>query len=234
MDKLIVIDYQEGAGGEFIARLISAHFGHELNFDQQQHPNHIQKWMNSHSIVEPDWDQRFPIYFRMFLDLCQTQGINQLAIPYHLYKWPRHVDLILEKLPNTRFVKINCEHYLPQVHADFQRKILDRPLVNFGELQFLLKNKPKDFIKSRLELYKHKDLTYRNLFPPTPLQLQQLPSNDIDLDYGDFFSNFDQTAQAYENLCSALGLTPDVMLLSLLLERNKKNYQDLLKHLSKA
>lgn len=234
MDKLIVIDYQEGAGGEFIARFISAHLGNELEFDQQKYPNHVQKWLNSHSLINKDWDQRFLVYFRMFLNVCKTQNIKQLAVPYHLYKWPEHIDLILKELPNTRFVKINCEDYVERVCADFQRKVLDCPITEFRELQFLLKNKDTDFVKSSLESYKDGRLTYRDIFPTQVLELQPLPSNDITINYGDWFCNFDQTAQSYEKLCNELSLPLDIMLLSALLERNKKNYQDLNKHLSKA
>ena len=234
MDKLIVVDYQEGAGGEFFARFISAHLGHELEFDQQAHPSHVQKWLNSHSLVNTDWDKRFPVYLRMFFSVCKMQNATNLAVPYHLYKWSGHVDLILQELPLTRFVKINCNNYADQVSVDFQRKVLDRPIQDFSEMQFLLKNKSTDSIKYSIELYKQGQLTYKDIFPETSLQLQTLPSKDIEIDYGDFFCNFNQTAHAYEKLCNDLNLKPDLVLLSSLLERNKKNQQDLNNHLSKA
>lgn len=234
MDKLIVVDYQEGAGGEFIARFISAHLGHKLAFDQQAHPSHVQKWLNSHSLVNTDWDQRFSVYLRMFFSVCKMQNATKLAVPYHLYKWPGHVDLILQESPNTRFVKINCNNYVDQVSVDFQRKVIDRPIQDFSEMQFLLKNKSTDLIKSNIELYKQGQLTYKDIFPKTSLRLQTLPSKDIEIDYGDFFCNFKQTAHAYEKLCNDLNLNPNLVLLSSLLERNKKNQQDLNNHLSKA
>ena len=148
MLKLIVVDYQEGAGGEFMARFISAHFGHSLTFDQQADPDQIQKWLNSHSIIDSNWNQRFKTAFQVFVELCQRQQITEIAVPYHLYKWPDHIDKILEQVPNTRFVKINCDNYLAEVNADFQRKVLDHPIKNFSEVQFLLRNKEIDFIKS--------------------------------------------------------------------------------------
>ena len=50
LEQLIVIDYQEGAGGEFIASWLSAHFGQRLETDLQNNPNYLQKWLNSQGI----------------------------------------------------------------------------------------------------------------------------------------------------------------------------------------
>jgi len=233
VDKLIVVDYHEGAGGEFIARFISAHLGHELEFDQQRNPSHIQKWLNSTSIVTPSWGERFPILFHSFLKNCQQHKIDKIAVPYHLYKWPDHVDAIRKSVPRAQFVRINPQGYENQIAVEFQRKVLDRPLTDFQEVQFMLANKDRNFVKSMLELYKQQRLTYRDLFPVVPDQSKPLPSNDIEINYSEFFVDLDQTPRAYEKLCSQLNLTPDILLLSALLERNKKNQQDLDNHLSK-
>jgi hypothetical protein len=232
VNRLIVVDYQEGAGGEFMACFLSAHFGHTLEFDQQQNPNKIQKWLNSQSLANKDWDQAFPKYLRWFLELCHQQGINELSVPYHLHKWPQHVDIILSQIPQARFVRINCNHYVDQVYADFQRKVLDRPITEFSELQFLLKDRDRDFVKEKVLSYRCGTLTYWDIFPGSQPGLQTLPSKDIEIDYGDFFCNFDQTAMAYEELCAKIKIAPNFVLLSALLERNQKNQQDLDKHLS--
>jgi len=80
--------------------------------------------------------------------------------------------------------------------------------------------------------YRHGTLTYQDIFSNSQPGLRTLPSNDIEIDYGDFFCNFDQTAKAYEELCAKINITPNFGLLSALLERNQKNQQDLDKHLS--
>ena len=49
LEQLIVVDYQEGAGGEFLANWLSAHFGQKLNYNQQTNSNYLQKWLNAHS-----------------------------------------------------------------------------------------------------------------------------------------------------------------------------------------
>jgi hypothetical protein len=232
VNKLIVVDYQEGAGGEFMARFLSAHFGHTLEFDQQQNPNKIQKWLNSHSLVNKDWDQAFPRYFQVFLKLCQEQGIAELSVPYHLHKWPWHVDIILSQVPQARFVRINCNNHVDQVYADFQRKVLNRPITEFSELQFLLNGQNSDFVNEKVLSYRRGTLTYQDIFPDSQPGLQTLPSNDVEVDYGNFFSNFDQTAVAYEELCAKIKIDTNFELLSALLERNQKNQQDLNKHLS--
>jgi hypothetical protein len=229
---LIVVDYQEGAGGEFVARFLSAHFGLPLAFDQQADPDQTQKWLNSQSIVAPAWSLTFKTSLRVLLELCASQNIDSIAVPYHLYKWPQHVGDILDLVPHARFVRINCDQYLDRVNVEFQRKVQDRAITNFKELQFLLKNKDREFIKSIMTAFKEKTLTYKDIFPATNTELKTLPSNDIKIDYGDFFCNFDQTASAYEQLCNGLNLVPNIVLLSALLERNKKNQHDLERYLS--
>lgn len=232
MDKFIVVDYQEGAGGEFIARFISAHLGHTLEFDQQARPDHVQKWLNSHSLVRQDWNVNFQTYFCTFLNRCVTQGISNIAVPYHLYKWPKHVEIMLTQVPQTQFVRINCEGYYAKIDAEFRRKVSDRPLTDFRELQFLLANRDRNFVKDMLKLYKQQKLVYRDIFPDITTCIRTLPSKDIEINYSDFFCNFDQTAAAYEKLCSQLKLVPDMLLLTALLERNKKNFQTLNNYLS--
>lgn len=234
MDRFIVVDYQEGAGGEFMARFISAHFGHELEFDQQHQPDHLQKWLNSKSLIAVDWAARFPNYLEMFIDQCRHKNVRAIAVPYHLYKWPSHVHTIKKKIPEARFVKINCEDSLTEVTADFERKVLNCAITDFQELKFLLTNRDRQFVKSMLELYHQKQLTYRNIFPPPPHSIQCLPSKDVEVRYQDFFCNFDQTKQAYEKLCAELGMSPNMILLSALLERNVENKQHLEKHLSNS
>jgi hypothetical protein len=232
LKRLIVVDYQEGAGGEFIARFLSAHFGLPLAFDQQADPDQTQKWLNSHSIVTPTWTLSFETSLRALMELCDSQNIDSIAVPYHLYKWPQHVDKILDLIPHARFVRINCDRYLGQVNVEFKRKVLDRSITDFKELQFLLKNKDRDFIKSMMTRFKQKTLTYKDIFHAPDKDLKTLPSKDVEIDYGDFFCNFDQTASAYERLCDRLGLSPNIVLLSALLERNKKNQHDLERYLS--
>jgi hypothetical protein len=234
VNKFIVVDYQDGAGGEFIARFISSHFGHKLEFDQQQNPDHTQKWLNSNSIVNPDWDWNFESYFETFLLHCDQHNIKEIAVPYHLYKWPDHVRKICAKVNNTRFIKINCDKHIDKIFLEFDRKVSSRPIQDFFELQFLLQNKNKQYVDSVLKLYRQKTLTYGDMFPGHQHQLQTLPSNDIEIQYEDFFCNFDKTTHAYQTLCQELDIDPNHDLLSLLLDRNKKNYQSLNDHLSKT
>lgn len=234
MDKFVVVDYQEGAGGEFMARFISAHFGHKLEFDQQEDPDHLQKWLNSNSLVAVDWAIRFQSYLEMFIEHCQDKNVSAIAVPYHLYKWPSHVHIIKQVIPNVRFVRINCEDSLSDITADFERKVLNRVITDFQELKFLLINRDRQVAKFMLELYQQKQLTYRDIFPAPPHSIRYLPSKDVEIQYRDFFSNFDRTKQAYEKLCSELNIAPDLIALSSLLERNQKNKQDLDKHLSNS
>ena len=229
LEQLIVVDYQEGAGGEFISNWLSVHFGQKLEMDLQLNPNYMQKWLNSHSLIHTDWRKNFNKYLLMFNDECANRGIRSVAVPYHLYKYPEHVET-LEKVNHPRFVRINCAGYEDQVFSDFRRKVLDRVLGprDFAEIKFILKGQTQQKIKHCLELYRCQTLTYRELLPSTSkIELQHLPSNDIEIMYRDFFIDFDRTPSAYQTLCNQLQFIPNAQLLDALIDRNKKNQQHL-------
>lgn len=229
LDKLIVVDYQEGAGGEFVANWLSAHYGHQLQTDQQTNPNYLQKWLNSHSLVHADWQENFHNYLIEFNKECADQGVQQLAVSYHLYKYPSHVK-ILSQHNRARFVRVNCDGYQVQVFKDFSRKVLDRVLQSrdFNEIQFVLRGQSQQKIEHCMKLFKNHKLTYRNLLcVESGPELKLLPSTDIEISYEDFFVDFNKTSQAYQHLCDQLDLQPNAQLLGALIERNKKNLQQL-------
>jgi hypothetical protein len=227
LEQLIVVDYQEGAGGEFISSWLSAHFGQTLEMDLQRNPNYLQKWLNSHSLTQSNWRKNFNKYLLMFNDECARRGIRSIAVSYHLYKYPEHVE-ILETVNQARFVRVNCAGYEDQVARDFQRKVLDRVLgpEDFAEIKFILKSQTQEKIKYCMEQYQRHALTYRELLPcDSKVELKHLPSTDIEIMYKDFFVDFDQTPLAYQNLCDQLQLIPHAQLLDALIDRNKKNLQ---------
>jgi hypothetical protein len=227
LEQLIVVDYQEGAGGEFFSNWLSAHFGQKLEMDLQLNPNYLQKWLNSHSLMQSDWRKNFNKYLLMFNDECARHSILSVAVSYHLYKYPEHIE-ILKKENQARFVRINCTGYLDQVTRDYERKVLDRVLGprDFAEIKFILKGQTQEKIKHCMDLYQHQTLTYRELLPyDRKIELKHLPSNDIEIMYRDFFVDFDQTPDAYQTLCNQLHLPKNTQLLKALIDRNKKNLQ---------
>lgn len=236
LERLIVVDYQEGAGGEFVASWLSSHFGHQLASDLQKNPNYYQKWLNSHSLVSTGWNSGFVNFFQDFLTTCQSQGITQIAVPYHLYKWPHHVGIIKDCCPHARFVRINCMGYEQEVSADFRRKVLSKTLgpADFGMIKFMLTHRSKEEIKHALALFKNQQLTFQDLLPGRgqSTQLKHLPSQDVEINYQDFFVNFDHAESAYKQLCINLDIVPDAVLLDALIERNKKNWLALREYLN--
>jgi hypothetical protein len=97
---------------------------------------------------------------------------------------------------------------------------------DFAEIKFILKGQTQEKIKHCMEQYRHHALTYRELWPCDPkIKLKHLPSNDIEILYGDFFVEFDRTPSAYQTLCNQLQLIPNAQLLDALIDRNKKNLQ---------
>ena len=236
IEQLVIVDYQEGAGGEFLASFISAHWGHAITPDPQSQGNKIQKWLNSHSLVRPTWDQDFESNFAEFVALCKQHNIAQLSVPYHLYKWPGHCNHISKQIPHTRFVRIDATDYLDQVSADFQRKVLRRRLgsADFGEIKFFLQEQSAEHRQRCMDLLRQGTLTLANLRPDFefyPVQ-RTLPSQDIVINYGDFFVNFDHTPRAYHELCRNLNLEPNLDLLQQLIDRNQKNLQAQKEYLS--
>ena len=234
LEQLIVVDYQEGAGGEFVANWLSAHFGQQLKTDPQKNPDYLQKWLNSHSLVKSDWRKNFADYLLDFNRLCDQSNICRIAVSYHLYKYPEHVEA-LTKINQARFVRINCQGYESQIKEDFNRKIWNRMLAadDFDEIKFMLHNQDQEKINYCMSLFKQGKLTYRDLVLSEPVfELKHLPSNDVEMLYQDFFINFDRTPAAYNQLCEQLHLTPDARLLNALIDRNKKNLQQRQNHLS--
>ena len=224
LDNFIVVDYYEGAGGEFMANWLSAHFGHVLYDDAQTNPVYCQKWFNSHSLIKPDWNYNFANYVQDFLIMCEQQNIKSLAVSYHLYKWPDHVKILSQV--QARFVKINSQGHEKQIRKDFDRKVLQRLLTknDLPEVLFALKNQPQIHVDHCLNLLREGTLTWGDLRPrPQFCCLQPLPSQDIEIFYNDFFVDFGKTQHAYLALCDKLHLLPRFDLLDALIERNKKN-----------
>lgn len=236
IEQLVVVDYQEGAGGEFMASFVGAHWGHELSMDSQNHGHAVQKWLNTQSLVRSDWDQQFEQHLCEFVELCRVKDISSIAVPYHLYKWPHHCNIITDVCSHTRFVKINAANYLDSISADFQRKVINRILTtkDFGEVALFLNDQDSAHKIHCLELFRRGELTLKHMRPDFVFDpgLKQLPSQDIQIDYGDFFVNFHCTPAAYHQLCEQLGLVPQPYLLQQLVDRNKKNLQDQQQYLS--
>lgn len=227
LDKLIVVDYQEGAGGEYMANWLSAHFGHPLAENMQSNPNWLQKWFNSQRLVCADWNTNFSSYLSQFQKECTARAVTKIAVSYHLYHYPQHIEVFCAAGP-TRFVRINCQDYLDKIYADFERKVSDRPLSSqdWPEVKFILQNQSPEHRAHCVKLFKQRKLTYRTLLPHcAERSLKVLPSQDIEVNYGDFFVQFDRTAQAYDDLCAQLDIEPQPQLLAALIKRNKKNLQ---------
>ena len=232
IDQLIVVDYVVGAGGEFFANFLSAHFGSTLSLDPQHNPNFLQKWLNSQSLVVKNWDQDFRKHLIKFQNLCDDSHVSRLAVPYHLYKWPHHMDTISEMFP-TRFVKINVEGYEHTVQTDFERKVWFRKMTkqDVGEVKFLLQRLDLAQQQTVLDLYRKQELIFKDLVGGDLCIGEIPPTQDIEIFYKDFFIDFDRTVDAYRKHCAELDIIPDFKLLSALINRNKKNWQDLQSYL---
>lgn len=225
LEQLVVVDYQEGAGGEYMANWLSAHWGHDLAENMQTHPNWLQKWFNSHRLISHDWSENFGQYLQQFLQICAEQKVTQIAVSYHLYHYPEQIQTFVAAVP-TRFVRINCTGFEQKVHEDFVTKVRDRPLTkqDWPEIKFILQNQSLQHRSLCMDLFRRGQLTYRtliacNIQPDT----RCLPSRDIEIWYRDFFVDFDRTPQAYQKLCAELAIEPQPQLLQCLIERNKKN-----------
>ena len=226
IDQLIIVDYQEGAGGEFFASFLGAHLGHDLVDNPQNQPNHLQKWLNSHSLAYSDWDRNFDQYFDNWIKLVDQPGPCGIAAPYHLYKYPHHIEKIKTQWPQTRFVRINAQGYEYLLQKDFERKVSNRPLSDFEELSFLIRSWSHEKKLEIINKFKNKKLLYSDLFQSNNT-LKILPSRDLEIHYRDWFVPGDKIFDAYGNLCNDLKINQNTILLDKLIQRNNKNWQSL-------
>jgi hypothetical protein len=254
LSKLVVVDYSEGAGGEFISYFVSCH-SEFLNLDvdttdMQSIDGALLKYLNSQSIVDPDWNQNFKQQFLHFADKCAAHGISNIAVPYHLYKFPEHVDTIKSCLPGTRFIKINHSASRHQtIVLDFFKKVWFKKLSasNLVEIKYLTQNFSLEHKKAVIRRMQQNKLMYLDLalikknipvnsstrqtainnFQMLPQKV--CPSTDIVIEYDDFFIDFERTPGAYKQLCDQLEILPSADKLDKLIHRNKKNYNDLKK-----
>jgi len=252
LNRLVVVDYSEGAGGEFMSYFVSCH-AEFLNLDvattnMQSVDGTLLKYLNSQSIVDPNWNQNFKQEFLSFADKCMAHCISNIAVPYHLYKFPEHIDTIKSCVPTTRFIKINCSASRYQtVVLDFFKKVWFKKLSasNLAEIKYLIQNFSMEDKKSVIRRMQQNKLMYLDLslikkgipvnsttrqtainnFQTLPQKL--CPSTDIVIDYDDFFVDFDRTPSAYKQLCDQLEILPSTDKLDKLIHRNKKNYNDL-------
>lgn len=228
IEKLVIVEYFEGAGGEFIASFINAHWGQSISLDLQRQPDHHQKWLSTNSLFTPDWDSNFEQYAKEFLARCASSKLRYIAAPYHLYKWPHHVAILQTLCPDVKFVRIDSTGHEKRLAIDFTRKVLDRVLTkdDFGEIQLFLKNQPDHHRRSCMELLRLKKLTLSKISPvfrSTNYQHQSPVTNEVVIDYGEFFLYYNKTKAAYWQLCKKLKIQPDQNLLDVLIERNTEN-----------
>jgi hypothetical protein len=224
LKNLVVVDYKEGGSGEFISSWLSAHYGHSLSLNTQVTPSYIQKWLNSHSLIYPDWHVNFVNYLTEFNKICDEHNIQNIAIPYHLYKYPEHVK-IFKITNNARFVRINCSGYEQSIDVLFRHKVLERILTlnDLPEVKFIVQNWSQTDIRHIMSLLQQGRLSYQDLRIFSTVireELTQLPSNDIEIQYRDFLVHETISYSAYCELCTQLQLTPNEQLFNSLVEHS--------------
>jgi len=237
LEKIIVVDYAEGAGGEFFSGVLTEH----LHGDQTRW---LQKYFNSQSLICADWDINFEKYLDEFLLLCNTENVKNIAIPYHLYKWPHHQTLFNRIATTVRFVKINNNGNDHNVALDFLRKIYLQKVTDISDLKFMLTNATATQKLQAIARFKNRalygldvklildnkaisTLNRRQLIDTTLAKQVTLPTSDIEINYDDFFVNFADIADKYYLLCTMLDLVPDPGKLEALVKRNKLNLEQL-------
>jgi hypothetical protein len=235
LDCLVVVDYIEGAGGEYISSVINSHPGFSNNVV-------LQKWFNSQQHIIHDWDNHIAEQADLFLIQCQEHQIKNLAISYHLCMHPTHVDIMQQLSKGTRFVKIDSVNHNAMVRMDHARKILFNQITKkqVKELKYRIGNsRPSELIKLFLEdrLYGIDLVLYKRNLPITRANREMVielimgkqetcPTNDITILYNDFFVSFDNMKEKYYNLCNSLNIQPNIDILNAMLIRNRKNLEE--------
>lgn len=245
LDKLIIVDYADGAGGEYFSNFISSHAGfyavEPLKENMQTSSDKLQKFFNSRSLISSNFDTDLI----EFEKLCEQNQIKNISIPYHLYKFPDRMEQFSKIAKSVRIIKITASN---NNHSyDFFRKVLLTTVTknNMSELSFRtaamdpfqklqiiqrLKNKNLYWIdlliiKQNEKINKSTRQQYVNLLLS---KIYRLPSADIEIHYDDFFVNFSDTVNKYNLLCQQLDIIPNQYLIEQLIDRNKKNLNELL------
>lgn len=240
---MIIVDYIDGAGGEYMSYFIDSH--KELsNYTPDQYNMQTParyKILNTTSLMNSTWDEDFADEYSKIKN-------DTNVVSYHLYKFPHHIDIIRRIDPAVRFVRIDSEDNNKLIKYDFVRKIYLRKFTNkdLPEIKILINtfdNDKKIAVVQKLkmgDLY-HIDLELiqRNMAVTRKNRLDAIydfvdkkitpPSSDITISYTDFFVDFAKTPAAYQTLCDQLNIEYDSTKLNLLLERNKQNYIDAVK-----
>jgi hypothetical protein len=250
LDRLVVVDYIEGAGGEYLSNVINHH--KEFNSANgplvQQPHNHVdvpQKWFNSQRHVIPNWDTEFESQSKLFLNECRVRNIDNLSVTYHLCIHPEHLELMRPLSNNTRFVKIDSTGHERTVKMDFIRKVLFNSIhkKQIREVKYRIGNShgplARDLIGVLMQgklygidlvLYKrglpitreNREITFNQLLN----KKENCPSNDLTVLYENFFVSLDKLEKSYYTLCDSLNILPNTEILNAMLIRNQKNLEE--------
>jgi hypothetical protein len=234
LEKIIIVDYVEGAGGEYFSQFLNNHL-------HKSEDVWLQKYFNSESLIIELWDQKFTEYLGNFLSLCYKRAVTEIAIPYHLYKWPQHLALFNQISKNVRAVKINSTKYNHEVTIDFLRKIYLCPVekTQMSQLSYYIKSATDQQKQQINELLRTNTLqwidvrilldntTKRQLIDKILARNISCPSQDIEINYGTFYVDYNKIDDKYNLLCKQLGITPDNILLTELITRNQTNWATL-------
>lgn len=249
LERLFVIDYTEGCGGEYFSNFISSHQGFYSSnpnaTDMQSISGSLQKYFNTHSLKDNQWRLLFLQHLNIFLQQCDEKNIKKICVAYHLYKNPTHIQKILDLVPTTRFININVvNNRLPKL--DYVRKVLLKKFNknDLKELQWYTQeftDQQKILIVQRLKinnlLYVDLHLIKNNIIINTNTRQDWVlnflskdstpPSSDVNILYDDFFINFSRSVESYDKLCNELSISPDYDHLDQLIKRNQTNFDQL-------
>jgi len=231
LEQIIVVDYVDGAGGEYFAQFFNSHL-HTIDYVW------LRKYFNSQSLVIEQWDLNFDQHLDEFLSLCEQRRIQQIAVPYHLYKWPNHLAKFSRIAKTVRAVQINSTHYARAVAIDFLRKIYLCPVnkKDISQLAYLTKSatqEQKRQLKEQLDANTLQwidvtillnNSTKKQLVDQVLTRKLTCPSQDLCIDYGDFYVDYNDIDNKYCLLCKELELVPNQQLLNSLIDRNKENW----------
>jgi len=249
--QVIFIDYPDGAGGEFLSHAIAKHQRFylpnitELETLRCSH-NDITGMLNRNSVERTnDWKN---IAETVFIDL--KEKINKLesqysgiVIPYHCCYYD-HYKLIKSIFPNSVIVSVRPtnEKDWQLVHKEVLRKV-HLIKCNLTEIkQFYqthdidknIKIKLSDFLNLDRHLLKNNlSVNPSNRYQLVRMILEntvdQWEQSDILVDWWKLFGDSSSIKSEYTILCQKLNLLPDDSIAEYILDRNKRNFKELLK-----
>jgi len=242
---IVFVDYPDGAGGEFLSKVIGMHDGWynpSVIDESTMRANHNDP-ITSFLLLKrfENYSQWDIIAEESLIELKNKIGDLNVCIPYHSCAH-RHNALLKHVFPNSIIITItpSSDHEWKLVNTEIIRKIyLDK--LDFQGVQYIFKTfgfgqkkvNVKHFLKLDSFLIRNgKEITTANrielLNQIRDFKISDWETSDYTINWGDLFLSISNINDEYYKLCNFLNIPPQDNILNHIVKRNQINLNHLL------